>query len=89
MAAKNAHPPVANAVTGQTIQLAAALTPRLAAAQWAEFSARRPELQGMQMEVIPAVVDGTQYYRLRASAADDHARCRALNRAGIDCFPVD
>ena len=92
MAAKNAHPtvaPLANAVTGQTIQLAAALTPRLAAAQWAEFSARRPELQGMQMEVIPAVVDGTQYYRLRASAADAHARCRALNRAGIDCFPVD
>lgn len=81
--------PPANAVRSQTIQLAAALTPRLAAAQWAEFSARRPELQGMQMEVIPAMVNGTQYYRLRASAADAHAKCRALKRAGIDCFPVN
>jgi L,D-transpeptidase catalytic domain/SPOR domain len=75
-------------VKGQTIQLAATLSPDLATAQWEALSARRPELRGMQMEVIPAVVKGTQYYRLRASAPDAHARCRALKRAGIDCFPV-
>lgn len=74
--------------TGQTIQLAAALSPGLAAAQWEELSARRPELRAMQMAVIPAVVNGTQYYRLRVSAPDAHARCRALKRAGIECFPV-
>ena len=42
----------------------------------------------MQMMVIPAVVGGTQYYRLRASAPDAHAQCRALKRAGVECFPV-
>ena len=75
-------------VKGQTIQLAATLSPDLATAQWEALSARRPELRGMQMVVIPAVVKGMQYNRLRASAPDAHARCRALKRAGIDCFPV-
>lgn len=73
---------------GQTIQLAAALSPGLAAAQWGNLSMRRPELRAMQMAVIPAMVNGTQYYRLRASAPDAHARCKALKRAGIECFPV-
>ncbi len=72
----------------QTIQLAAALSPRLAAAQWDELSARRPELRAMQMAVIPAVVNGKQYYRLRVSAPDAHARCKGLKAAGIACFPV-
>jgi L,D-transpeptidase catalytic domain/SPOR domain len=76
------------ALKGQTIQLAATLSPGLASAQWEELSARRPELRGMQMAVIPAVVNGTQYYRLRASAPDAHATCKALKRAGIACFPV-
>lgn len=73
---------------GQTIQLAATLSPDHATAQWEQLSARRPELRAMQMVVIPAVVKGTQYYRLRASAPDAHATCRALKRAGIECFPV-
>lgn len=81
-------PAPAAAANGQTIQLAATLSADLAATQWAELSARRPELREMQMVVIPAVVNGTQYYRLRASAPDAHARCRALKRAGIECFPV-
>jgi hypothetical protein len=76
------------AANGQTIQLAAALSPAIAAAQWKELSARRPELRAMQMAVIPAVVNGTQYYRLRASAPDAHATCKALKRDGIECFPV-
>ena len=35
-------------VAGQTIQLAAALSPGEAAAQWEDLSARRPELKAMQ-----------------------------------------
>lgn len=72
----------------QTIQLAAALSPRLAAAQWEELSSRNPELRAMQMAVIPAIVNGKQYYRLRASAPDAHAKCKALKAAGVACFPV-
>jgi hypothetical protein len=75
-------------VGAQTIQLAAERSEKLAAAKWQELSARRPELRQMQMSVIPAVVNGTQYYRLRASASDAHSTCKALKRAGIDCFPV-
>ncbi len=76
------------ALKGQTIQLAAALSADSAAAQWNELSERRPELREMQMAVIAAVVNGTQYYRLRASAPDAHAKCKALKRAGIECFAV-
>jgi hypothetical protein len=76
------------ALKGQTIQLAAARSADVARAQWNELSVRRPELRAMQMAVIPAVVNGTQYYRLRASAPDAHSTCRALKRAGIECFPV-
>lgn len=80
--------PTRKAANGQTIQLAATLSPTLAQAQWEALSARRPELKAMQMAVIPAVVGGKQYYRLRATAPDAHATCKALKRAGIECFPV-
>lgn len=73
---------------GQTIQLAATLSPELATARWNTLVKRRPELAGMRMAVIPAVVNGTQYYRLRVSAPDANAKCGALKRAGIECFPV-
>jgi hypothetical protein len=72
----------------QTIQLAATLSPELAAAQWDELSARTPALRLMRMAIIPAVVNGTKYYRLRVSSKDAHAICRALKREGIACFPV-
>jgi len=72
----------------QTIQLAAALSPAEAAAQWEALAGQRPELKAMRMAVIPAVVNGKQYYRLRASAPDAHATCKALKRAGVACFPV-
>ncbi len=73
---------------GQTIQLAAALSPAEASAQWKALSGQRPELRAMQMAIVPAVVNGKQYYRLRASAPDAHATCKALKRAGIACFAV-
>ena len=80
--------PADRASDQQTIQLAAALSPAEAASQWEALSGLRPELKGMRMAVIPAVVNGKQYYRLRASAPDAHATCKALKRAGIACFPV-
>lgn len=72
----------------QTIQLAAALSPGEATAQWKALTGQRPELRAMQMAVIPAVVNGKQYYRLRASAPDAHTTCKALKQAGVSCFPV-
>ena len=72
----------------QTIQLMAALSSDQAKAHWEALAARRPELKGMQMAIIPAVVKGTQYYRLRASAPDAHATCTDLRRSGLDCFVV-
>lgn len=72
----------------QTIQLAAAISAGSAKAEWYALAARRPELRGMQMAIIPALVNGTRYYRLRATAPDAHAKCAALKRAGIACFPI-
>ena len=72
----------------QTIQLAAALSPGEATEQWKALTGQRPELRAMQMAVIPAVVNGKQYYRLRASAPDAHATCKSLKQAGVSCFPV-
>jgi lipoprotein-anchoring transpeptidase ErfK/SrfK len=76
------------APAGQTIQLAATLSRELATAHWETVSMRRPELKAMQMAIIPAVVKGTRYYRLRASAPAAHAACKTLKRSGIECFPV-
>lgn len=76
------------AAAGQTIQLAATLSRDLATAHWETISMRRPELRTMQMAIIPAVVNGTQYYRLRVSAPAAHAACKTLKRDGIACFPV-
>lgn len=79
---------VALAGKGQTIQLAATRSADIAKAHWAGLSARRPELKTMQVAIIPAMVNGTQYYRLRASAPGAHATCKVLKRDGIECFPV-
>jgi hypothetical protein len=95
LVAKSAAPPATPAPPApgpaagqQTIQLAAALSPGAAAAQWETLAGRQPGLRRMQMAVIPAVVNGTRYFRLRASAPDAHATCSALQREGIACFPV-
>lgn len=87
-AAAPVQPGPTAAPAGQTIQLAAPLSPALAAAHWQDLSGRRPELKAMQMTIVPAVVNGTQYFRLRVSAPNAHATCKALKRDGIGCFPV-
>ena len=81
-------PALAAATGQQTIQLAATQSAGEAAAQWEALAGKRPELKGMQMAVIPAVVNGKHYYRLRASAPDAHAICQALKRSGTGCFPI-
>ena len=73
---------------GQTIQLAAAISPGDAEAHWQDLVAIHPELAGFQKVVIPAVVGARRFYRLRASAPGAHAYCAALRRAGQDCFNV-
>ncbi len=73
---------------GQTIQLAAALSPAEAEAHWQDLVSLHPELATFRKSVIPAVVGSRQYYRLRASAPGAHAYCATLRRAGEDCFRV-
>jgi hypothetical protein len=73
---------------GQTIQLAAALSPAEAEAHWQSMVARHPELAGFRKVVVPAVVGSRRYWRLRASAPGAHAYCVTLRRAGQDCFNV-
>lgn len=73
---------------GQTIQLAAALSPAEAEAHWQDLVSLHPELATFRKVVIPAVVGSRQYYRLRASAPGAHAYCATLRRAGEDCFRV-
>lgn len=73
---------------GQTIQLAAALSPEEAEAHWDRLVSLRPELGRLQKTVVPAVVGSRRYFRLRASAPDAYAYCSRLKSAGIDCFKV-
>lgn len=80
--------PVAKAGGGQTIQLAAALSPAEASAHWSNLLRARPELAQMRQAIVPAIVANKQYYRLRASAPNAHAVCRGLKQSGFDCFAV-
>ena len=73
---------------GQTIQLAAALSPAEAESHWQALVSLHPELASFRKVVIPAVVGSRQYFRLRASAPGAHAYCATLRRAGEDCFRV-
>lgn len=72
----------------QTIQLAAALSPREAESHWRGVVAIHPELASFRKAVVPAVVGQRRYWRLRATAPGAHAVCGALRRSGQDCFNV-
>jgi hypothetical protein len=73
---------------GQTIQLAAAITPAEAEARWLDLVSAYPELVAFRKSVVPAVVGARRFYRLRASAPGAYAYCASLRRAGQDCFNV-
>ncbi|MDT0507895.1 L,D-transpeptidase family protein [Novosphingobium sp. MMS21-SN21R] len=82
-----AAPPVL-AGPGQTIQLAAAMSPAEAEAHWLDLVSAHPELGAFRKSVVPAVVGARRFYRLRASAPGAYAYCASLRRAGQDCFNV-
>ncbi|MFM6829639.1 MAG: L,D-transpeptidase family protein [Novosphingobium sp.] len=73
---------------GQTIQLAAAITPAEAEAHWLDLVSAYPELGAFRKSVVPAVVGARRFYRLRATAPGAYAYCASLRRSGQDCFNV-
>lgn len=72
----------------ETIQLAASTNPADAAAFWRSLQARQPRLAGLDETIVPAVVNGRRFYRLRASAPGAHGLCGALQRDGVACLKV-
>lgn len=73
---------------GPSIQLAAATSAAEAEAHWAKALARHPELAKYDKVIVPAIVGGKQYYRLRASGPGVKAACSSLKKNGLDCFAV-
>lgn len=73
---------------GQTIQLAAALSPGEADAQWNWLLSLHAELARLDKVVVPVVVGSRRYFRLRASGPGAFGTCSQLRDAGIDCFRV-
>lgn len=73
---------------GQTIQLAAALSPQEDEARWSWLLSLHPELGRFDKTVVPAVIGSRRYFRLRASGPGAFAYCSQLKSAGIDCFKV-
>ena len=73
---------------GQTIQLAAALSPAEAEAHWTQLVDRHAELGQFSKAIIPATVGARRVFRLRASGPGAHAWCSQRKGAGLDCFNV-
>jgi len=73
---------------GQTIQLAAALSPEEADARWSWMLSLHAELGKFDKTVVPVVVGSHRYFRLRASGPGAFTTCSRLKGAGIDCFRV-
>lgn len=73
---------------GQTIQLAAALSPQEAEARWTWLVSVHAELGRFDKAVVPVVVGSRRYFRLRASGPGAFTTCSRLKGAGIDCFRV-
>ncbi len=74
--------------TGQTIQLAAALSPQEAEARWSMLLSLHSELGRFDKTVVPVVVGSHRYFRLRASGPGAFTTCSHLKSAGHDCFRV-
>jgi lipoprotein-anchoring transpeptidase ErfK/SrfK len=74
--------------TTDTIQLTATSTAANAALLWQQLVRRRPELAALHQQIVPAIVQQREVYRLRASGADAHAICEKIASAGIACLKV-
>ena len=73
---------------GQTIQLGATPSNEGAADLWQRLAASRPELAGLHHAIVPAVVNGHQVFRLRASGEGAREVCGRLAASGTACVPV-
>ena len=73
---------------GQTIQLAAALSPQEADARWSWLVGLHAELGRFDKVVVPVMVGSRRYFRLRASGPGAFSYCSQLKSAGFDCFRV-
>lgn len=73
----------------ELIQLAAASSQAEADAHWQRVVRAKPEMAKMSKTVTSAVVNGQQYYRLRASSPDARETCGSLHEAGFDCYAVN
>lgn len=74
--------------SGQTIQLAAALSPGEADDHWRWLVSLHTELGRLDKTVVPVVVGSHRYFRLRASGPSAFTYCSQLKGAGVDCFRV-
>jgi lipoprotein-anchoring transpeptidase ErfK/SrfK len=81
-------PAPATEVRVQTIQLIAAQSPQNAATYWQQLVQREPELASLQHQIIPAVVNSRQYYRLRATGLGAAVICSDLAARGVACLRV-
>jgi hypothetical protein len=72
----------------QTIQLAALANPQSADRLWQELLHQRPELAGLERQIVPATVNSRKVFRLRASGPAAHAICRSLASSGVACLKV-
>jgi hypothetical protein len=75
-------------VAGQTIQLAAALSPQEAEARWTWLVSMHADLARFDKTVVPVVVRSHRYFRLRASGPGAFSTCSQLRSAGLECFRV-
>ena len=80
--------PARSSPGGQTIQLAAAMSPGEADAQWAWLLSLHAELGRLDKAVVPVMVGSHRLFRLRASGPGAFGTCAQLRGAGIDCFRV-
>jgi hypothetical protein len=74
--------------TGQTIQLAAALSQQEAETRWNRLLSLHSELGRFDKTVVPVVVGSHRFFRLRASGPGAFTTCSQLKGAGIECFRV-
>ena len=74
--------------SGQTIQLAAALSPQEAEARWSWLLGLQSRLGRLDKTVVPVAMGSHRFFRLRASGPGAYDTCSQLRGAGIDCFRV-
>jgi hypothetical protein len=55
---------------------------------WQQLRRQRPELAGLQPQIVPATVNSRRVFRLRASGPAAHSVCRTLASSGVACLNI-